>query len=87
MALKKAITEVTEEMVEATKEFNEAEQEDVALKRLTNATAVAKSIFHLGDDYVITKFNDKGKSIDLTLNNVDFTIAITIKDTEMYGIE
>ena len=79
--------EVAEEMVEATIEHNEAEvDEDLALRRLTNATTVVKNIFHLGDDYVITKFNDKGRSIDLTLNNREFTISVTIKDTEMYGI-
>ena len=79
--------EVAEEMVEATIEHNEAEvDEDLALRRLTNATTVVKNIFHLGDDYVITKFNDKGRSVDLTLNNIEFTISVTIKDTEMYGI-
>ena len=79
--------EVAEEMVEATIEYNEAEvDEDLALRRLTNATTVVKNIFHLGDDYVITKFNDKGRSVDLTLNNREFTISVTIKDTEMYGI-
>ena len=79
--------EVAEEMVEATIEHNEAEvDEDLALRRLTNATTVVKNIFHLGDDYVITKFNDKGRSVDLTLNNREFTISVTIKDTEMYGI-
>lgn len=79
--------EVAEEMVEATIEYNEAEvDEDLALRRLTNATTVIKNIFHLGDDYVITKFNDKGRSVDLTLNNREFTISVTIKDTEMYGI-
>ena len=31
-------------------------------------------------------FNDKGRSVDLTLNNREFTISVTIKDTEMYGI-
>ena len=80
--------EVAEEMIEATKEHNEANiDEDLALRRLTNATSVVKNIFHLGDDYVITKFNDKGRSIDLTLNNPEFTISVTIKDTEVYGIE
>ena len=79
--------EVAEEMVEATIEYNESEvDEDLALRRLTNATTVIKNIFHLGDDYVITKFNDKGRSVDLTLNNREFTISVTIKDTEMYGI-
>ena len=79
--------EVAEEMVEATIEYNEAEvDEDLALRRLTNATTVVKNIFHLGDDYVITKFNDKGRSVDLTLNNREFTISVTIKDTEMHGI-
>ena len=79
--------EVAEEMVEATIEHNEASvDEDLALRRLTNATTVVKNIFHLGDDYVITKFNDKGRSVDLTLNNREFTISVTIKDTEMYGI-
>ena len=79
--------EVAEEMVESTIEYNESEvDEDLALRRLTNATTVVKNIFHLGDDYVITKFNDKGRSVDLTLNNIEFTISVTIKDTEMYGI-
>ena len=75
-------------MVEAVKNHNEAViDEDHALRRLTNATTVVKEIFHLGDDYAITKFNDKGRSIDLTMNNPEFTVSITIKDTEVYGIE
>lgn len=80
--------EVAEEMIEATKNYNDSvHDEDHSLRRLSNATTVVKDIFHLGDDYVITKFNDKGRSIDLTLNNPEFTISVTIKDTEVYGIE
>ena len=86
-SLKKKTEEVTEEMIEATVSHNEeVTEEDNALRRLTNATTVVKGIFHLGDDYAVTKFNDKGRSVDLTLNNREFTISVTIKDTEMYSI-
>ena len=60
--------------------------EDTATQRLNNAVKVAKAIFHLNDEYVVTSFKDGGKTIDLTLNNTEFTISVKIKDTEMYGI-
>ena len=40
--------------------------EDTATKRLNNAVKVAKAIFHLNDEYVVTSFKDGGKTIALT---------------------
>lgn len=71
-------SEPTEEVAEVA--------EDIATRRLNNAVAVVKSVFHLNDEYVVTAFKDGGKTIDLTLNNPEFTISVKIKDTEIYGI-
>ena len=90
MSLKRTKVEepvVTQEEVEAIETAEEKRREEGAnIKRLELATDVVSSQFNLGDDYTVNKFDDKGKVVKLTLENGDFVIAVTIKDSERHGM-
>ena len=90
MALKKkkvneeAMTvEEKEAIVEDEKKRIEA---SANMERLQLATRVVSERFNLDDEYRVTKFNDKGKVVDITLENVDFIISCTIKNSEAHGM-
>ena len=53
-------------------------------QRLRLATNVVSSKFNLDSSYRVTKFDDKGKVVNLTLENENFTISVTIKDSERH---
>lgn len=89
------VSEVVEEtpsyMNEEEKEALEvAEQknkdEGASTKRLELATGIVSSRFNLGDDYSVKKFDDKGKVVNMTLENDDFSINVTIKDSDRHGM-
>ena len=89
------VLEVVEEtssyMNEGDKEALEvAEQkkkdEGASTKRLELATGIVSSRFNLGDDYSVKKFDDKGKVVNMTLENDDFSINVTIKDSDRHGM-
>ena len=92
MALKKANKEVVEEVV--TEEEVEVIQQEELVKseeganteRLKLATNVVSSQFNLNTEYKVNKFDDKGKVVNLTLENKDFIIAVTIKDSNRHGM-
>lgn len=95
MALKKAKKEeiaetkevVTEEEIEVIQQSELQESEDVAsTERLKLATNLVSSQFNLNTDYHVNKFDDKGKVVNLTLENKDFIIAVTIKDSNRHGM-
>ena len=93
---------VTEEVVEATEEvapmMTEEEKEAVKkaeeklasesanTERLQLATNVVSQQFNLDPSYDVKKFDDKGKVVNLTLENKDFIINVTIKDSERHGM-
>lgn len=56
------------------------------MERLQAAVRVVSQKFNLDDEYRVTKFNDKGKVVDLTLENGDFIISVTIKNSEAHGM-
>lgn len=98
MALKKsktapATTEQEKESVEMmTPEEHAAAQEGMNdqmnsganSERLRLASALVCRTFNIPEDFRITKFNDKGKVIDLTLEGDDFIVSVTIKNSEAH---
>ena len=60
--------------------------EGASTKRLELATGIVSSRFNLGDDYSVKKFDDKGKVVNMTLENDDFSINVTIKDSDRHGM-
>lgn len=69
-----------------TKAEEKKEADGASTERLRLATKVVSDKFNLGNDYKVNKFDDKGKVVNLTLENHEFTIAVTIKDSERHGM-
>lgn len=57
-----------------------------SMQRLQLATAIISEKFGLDDEYSVIKFNDKGKIVELALENSQFIISVTIKNSEMQGM-
>ena len=77
---------ITEEEKEAIQKSEEKKKEQSAdTRRLQLATNVVSSQFNLDPSYSVSKFDDKGKVVNLTLENSDFIINVTIKDSERHG--
>ena len=55
-------------------------------ERLQLATNLVSSKFNLDDSYRVAKFDDKGKVVNLTLENGEFIVAVTIKDSDRHGM-
>ncbi len=91
MALKKKTVNKEEAMtVEEKEAIVEDEKKRIEasanMERLQLATRVVSERFNLDDEYCVTKFNDKGKVVDITLENGDFIISCTIKNSEAHGM-
>ena len=78
---------MTEEEKEAIQKSEEKKKEQSAdTRRLQLATNVVSSQFNLDPSYSVSKFDYKGKVVNLTLENSDFIINVTIKDSERHGM-
>ena len=78
---------MTEEEKGAIQKSEEKKKEQSAdTRRLQLATNVVSSQFNLDPSYSVSKFDDKGKVVNLTLENSDFIINVTIKDSERHGM-
>ena len=78
---------ITQEEKEAIKKSEDKKKEDGAnTKRLELATGVVSNQFNLGNDYKVTKFDDKGRVVNMTLENGDFILSVTIKDSDRHGM-
>lgn len=100
MALKKKVIEapveevvveetpvITEDEVEAIQKAEEEEAKESAdIMRLQLATNLVSGRFNLDPSYSVKKFDDKGKVVNLTLENRDFIINVTIKDSDKHGM-
>ena len=83
----KESTAMTPEEKEVIQSNEEKEKEGGAnTKRLELATGVVSKHFNLGNDYQVNKFDDKGKVVKLTLENGDFILSVTIKDSDKHGM-
>ena len=56
------------------------------VQRLQLAARIVSEKFGLDDEYSVTKFNDKGKVVELALENSQFIVAVTIKNSEVQGM-
>ena len=68
------------------KEEEKKTEQSADTRRLQLATNVVSSQFNLDPSYSVSKFDDKGKVVNLTLENSDFIINVTIKDSERHGM-
>ena len=74
-----------EEVKEETAE--EVSQDNKATKKMNKALALVFDVFDLEDkSYIMTAFKDKGNSCSLELANEDFTVGVTIKNCERFGL-
>ena len=55
-------------------------------ERLNRLLAVVSQKFGFDDTYAVCQFNDKGKVMSITLENSEFCVAVTVKDSEGYGL-
>ncbi len=70
--------------------IKQTEEEDTLqsadTRRLQLATNLVSKQFNLDPSYHINKFDDKGKVTNLTLENKEFIISVTIKDSHRHGL-
>ena len=63
------------------------EESKVSTEKMQRAVDLVSRKFNLlSGDFVVTGFVDKGTKVAVSLANADFDIAITIKDSDRYGI-
>ena len=79
-----AMTTDEKEAIQKSEEKKTEQSADT--RRLQLATNVVSSQFNLDPSYSVSKFDDKGKVVNLTLENSDFIINVTIKDSERHGM-
>lgn len=73
-----------EEHAAAQESMNDQMNSGANSERLRLASALVCRTFNIPEDFRITKFNDKGKVIDLTLEGDDFIVSVTIKNSEAH---
>lgn len=78
------LTEAEKEAIVKAEEEKTKKSADT--RRLQLATNVVSSQFNLDPSYTVNKFDDKGKVVNLTLENSNFIINVTIKDSERHGM-
>ena len=61
-------------------------EEGVSTERLSLVSNLVSGKFGLDPSYRVTSFKDSTKSVALTLENEDFIVAVTVKDSERAGI-
>lgn len=78
------ITEEEKEVIQKAEEQKVEESADT--QRLQLATNLVSGKFNLDSSYSVKKFDDKGKVVNLTLENTEFIINVTIKDSDRHGM-
>lgn len=68
------------------KSEEEKAKESADTQRLQLATNLVSGKFNLDQSYSVKKFDDKGKVVNLTLENGEFILNVTIKDSERHGM-
>lgn len=85
MKVKKNKVNAEEVKEEVTTE--EVSQDNKATKKMNKALALVFDVFDLEDKgYIMTAFKDKGNSCSLELANGDFTVGVTIKNCDAFGL-
>ena len=78
------LTEDEVEVIQCAEQDDTEESADT--RRLQLATNVVSKQFNLDPSYSLSKFDDKGKVVKLTLENKEFIIDVTIKDSDRHGM-
>ena len=78
------MTMAEKEVIKETEERQAEESADI--QRLQLATNLVSNKFNLDPSYSVKKFEDKGKVVNLTLENNEFIINVTIKDSDRHGM-
>ena len=85
MKVKKNNVNAEEVKEEVTTE--EVSQDNKATKKMNEALALVFDVFDLKDKgYIMTAFKDKRNSCSLELANGDFTVGVTIKNCDAFGL-
>ena len=79
-----AMTADEKEVIKNAEEDKEEESADIL--RLKLATNLVSGKFNLDPSYSVKKFEDKGKVVNLTLENKEFILNVTIKDSDRHGM-
>lgn len=74
-----------------TKEEMKSAQENDTVSSVTTARlnlllGLVSRKFNLDDTYRVCQFNDKGKVMNITLENEDFSVSVSVKDSERHGL-
>ena len=78
------ITQDEKEVIK--KAVEEDTKESADTQRLQLATNLVSGKFNLDPSQSVKKFEDKGKVVNLTLENHEFIINVTIKDSDRPGM-
>ena len=85
MALKK--TKKFEEEVEDLITPEEPTEEVASVEKLSKAAQIVSDKFGLDNTYHVTKFNDKKSTVELTLENFEYIVSVTLKNPSAQGLE
>lgn len=78
---------LNEQEVEAIHSQKEKQEQDIAsIERLKLATGIVSSKFNLDQSFRVTNFDDKTKVVKLALENSEFIVNVTIKDSARHGM-
>ena len=77
---------MNEPEVQSAKKADEQAINEATVKRLNLLLGMVSTKFNLDDTYTVRQFNDKGKVMNITLENEDFAVAVTVKDSERHGL-
>lgn len=77
---------MNEPEVQSAKAEDEAAVNEATTKRLNLLLGIVTKKFNLDDTYTVRQFNDKGKVMNITLENDEFSVAVVVKDSERHGL-
>lgn len=83
---KNSVGAMNEPEVQSAKKADEAAVNEATAERLNLLLGLVSTKFGLDETYTVRQFNDKGKVISLTVENEEFSVAVTVKDSERYGL-
>lgn len=83
---KKTFGAMNEPEVASAKKSDEEAVNLATAERLNLLLGLVSKKFNLDDTFSVCKFGDKGKVMDIALENEDFVVSIQVKDSERHGL-
>lgn len=74
------------EVQSAKKADEQAVENGASSEKLNLLLGLVSSKFGLDDTYAVCKYTDKGKVMDISLENSEFVVSVTVKDSERHGL-